>query len=117
MREREPLCWPVPISARSWASICLAWRIEALVWPGTCWLTYRLHVLQSPKPITWKALQSQFGNGYRGLHHFKPRFLENLHLACAVYPGADIEVDERGLTLKPSRPPVAPRLVAPTGRT
>ncbi len=53
-----------------------------------CWLTYRLHVLQSPKPITWKALQSQFGNGYRGLHHFKPRFLENLNLACAVYPGS-----------------------------
>ena len=76
-----------------------------------CWLTYRLHVLRSPKPITWKALQSQFGNGYRGLHHFKPRFLENLHLACAVYPSADVEVDERGLTLKPSRPPVAPRLV------
>lgn len=76
-----------------------------------CWLTYRLHVLQSPKPITWKALQSQFGNGYRGLHHFKPRFLENLHLACAVYPGANVEVDERGLTLKPSRAPIAPRLV------
>jgi hypothetical protein len=76
-----------------------------------CWLTYRLHVLQSPKPITWKALQSQFGNGYRGLHHFKPRFLENLHLACAVYPSADVEVDERGLTLKPSRAPVGPRLV------
>ncbi len=76
-----------------------------------CWLTYRLHVLQSPKPITWKALQSQFGNGYRGLHHFKPRFLENLNLACAVYPGANVEADERGLTLKPSRAPVAPRLV------
>ena len=81
-----------------------------------CWLTYRLHVLQSPRPITWKALQSQFGNGYRGLHHFKPRFLENLHLACAVYPGADVGVDERGLTLRPSRPPVAPRSAAPTGR-
>jgi hypothetical protein len=81
-----------------------------------CWLTYRLHVLQRPKPITWKALQLQFGNGYRGLHHFKPRFLENLHLACAVYPDAEVEVDERGLTLKPSRPPVAPRLVVPKGR-
>jgi Plasmid encoded RepA protein len=81
-----------------------------------CWLTYRLHVLQSSKPITWKALQSQFGNGYRGLHHFKPRFLENLNLACAVYPGAQVEVDERGLTLKPSRPPVAPRLLTSLDR-
>jgi hypothetical protein len=76
-----------------------------------CWLTYRLHVLRSPKPITWKALQSQFGAGYKELHHFKPRFLENLHLACAVYPNAEIEVDERGVTLKPSRSPVPPRLV------
>jgi hypothetical protein len=81
-----------------------------------CWLTYRLHVLRSPKPITWKALQSQFGNGYRGLHHFKPRFLENLHLACAVYPDAQVEVDDRGLTLKPSRPPVAPRIPASAGK-
>jgi hypothetical protein len=76
-----------------------------------CWLTYRLHVLQSPKPITWKALHSQFGAGYKGLHHFKPRFIENLHLACAVYPNAEIEVDDRGVTLKPSRSPVPPRLV------
>lgn len=76
-----------------------------------CWLTYRLHVLRSPKPITWKALQSQFGGGYKGLHHFKPRFLENLHLACAVYPNAEIEVDQRGVTLKPSRSPVPNRLV------
>jgi hypothetical protein len=81
-----------------------------------CWLTYRLHVLQNPKPITWKAMQSQFGNSYRGLHHFKPRFLENLNLARAVYPGAQVEVDERGLTLKPSPPPVGPRLLAPMGR-
>jgi hypothetical protein len=32
--------------------------------------------------------------------------------ACAVYPSADVEVDERGLTLKPSRPPVGPRLLS-----
>ncbi|BFL66464.1 Replicase protein RepA (plasmid) [Roseomonas mucosa] len=76
-----------------------------------CWLTYRLHVLQSPKPISWKALQGQFGVGYKGLHHFKPRFLENLGLACAVYPRAELEVDERGLTLKPSKSPVMPRLI------
>jgi hypothetical protein len=30
-----------------------------------CWLTYRLHVLQSPKPITWKALQSPGWNDAR----------------------------------------------------
>jgi hypothetical protein len=28
-----------PTSSSSRASICLAWRMAALVWPGTCWLT------------------------------------------------------------------------------
>lgn len=76
-----------------------------------CWLTYRLHVLPSPRPVSWAALQSQFGRGYKGLHHFKPRFLENLRLACAVYPAAEVEAGERGLMLKPSRAPVPPRAV------
>jgi len=34
------------------------------------------------------------------------------HLATAVYPAAKIEVREEGIVLKPSRPPVAPRLHA-----
>jgi hypothetical protein len=74
-----------------------------------CWLAYRLHVLTSPRPITWKALMGQFGAAYKEQFHFKPRFLENLHLALAVYRDANVEVDDRGLILRPSRPPVAPR--------
>lgn len=77
-----------------------------------CWLAYRLHVLPSARPVSWKALMGQFGGGYREIFHFKPRFLDNLHLACAVYREARVEIDERGLVLQPSRPPVAPRLVA-----
>jgi len=76
-----------------------------------CWLAYRLHVLTGPRPITWKALMGQFGAAYKEQFHFKPRFLENLHLALAVYRDANVEVDERGLILRPSRPPVAPRQI------
>jgi hypothetical protein len=76
-----------------------------------CWLAYRLHVLPDARSVSWKALMGQFGGGYREIFHFKPRFLENLALACAVYRDAKVEVDERGLVLKPSRPPVAPRVV------
>ncbi|TDH57993.1 plasmid replication initiator [Dankookia rubra] len=72
-----------------------------------CWLAYRLHVLPGSRPITWKALQAQFGTSYKELFHFKPRFIENLALARAVYPAADVTVDERGVTLRPSTPPVA----------
>lgn len=76
------------------------------------WLAYRLHVLSSEKLITWKALKSQFGTGYRELFHFKPRFTQALALATAVYPAAKVEVLEQGIVLKPSRPPVAPRIHA-----
>jgi hypothetical protein len=71
-----------------------------------CWLAYRLHVLSGPRQITWKALMGQFGNGYKEQFHFKPRFLENLGLALAVYPEAKVDADERGLTLKPSKSPI-----------
>jgi hypothetical protein len=76
------------------------------------WLAYRLHVLTSDKLITWKALKSQFGGGYKELFHFKPRFTQALALATAVYPAAKIDVIELGVILKPSRPPVAPRILA-----
>jgi hypothetical protein len=76
------------------------------------WLAYRLHVLTSDKLITWKALKSQFGGGYKELFHFKPRFTQALALATAVYPAAKIDIIDQGVILKPSRPPVAPRILA-----
>jgi hypothetical protein len=56
-------------------------------------------------------LYGQFGAGYKEMFHFKPRFVESLNLALAVYPDARVEMDERGISLKPSRPPVPPRLI------
>jgi hypothetical protein len=76
-----------------------------------CWLAYRLHVLSSPRTVSWRALYCQFGSAYARLAHFKIRFLENLKVAMAVYPAADVHVDEKGLVLRPSRPPIAPRIV------
>ena len=35
------------------------------------------------------------------------RFLENLRLALAAYRDARVDVEERGLILHPSRPPIA----------
>jgi hypothetical protein len=46
------------------------------------------------------------------MFHFKPRFVQTLALAKAVYPDARVEVTNQGVILKPSRPPVAPRLLA-----
>lgn len=80
-----------------------------------CWLAYRLHVLPGARPVSWSALKAQFGTGFRRLDHFRPVFLENLELSTAVYPDAKVEVSERGVTLLPSRPPIAPKLVAIRG--
>ncbi len=76
------------------------------------WLAYRLHVLSSPRPITWAALKAQFGGGFKELYHFKNKWPKALHMALAVYPAAKVEVTDGGVTLMPSRPPVAPKLVA-----
>jgi hypothetical protein len=75
------------------------------------WLAYRLHSLEKPRLVTWAALKAQHGQGFAKLYHFKSKFPSILAMATAVYPSADIEVREEGVMLKPSRPPVAPRLV------
>lgn len=76
------------------------------------WLAYRLHALKGPTPVSWSALKGQFGAGFRARHHFEASFTENLRLTLAVYRDAKIEVTARGMTLMPSRPPVAPKLLA-----
>lgn len=82
------------------------------------WLAYRLHSLDKPRPISWKAVKAQFGAGYGRMDHFKMNFRPTLSLALAVYPDARVEEDENGagLVLYPSRPPVPSRLVAIPGK-
>ena len=76
------------------------------------WLAYRLHALNGPTPVSWVALKKQFGNGFNRLDNFRAKFTENLRLAMAVYPDAKVDCTGRGLTLQPSRPPVAPRVLS-----
>ena len=76
------------------------------------WLSYRLHALKGATPVSWTALMGQFGGGFASIRNFRVTFLDNLRLALAVYRDANVEVTERGVDLHPSRPPIAPRLVA-----
>ena len=73
------------------------------------WLAYRLHVLSKPTSIRWPRLHQQFGAGFKSQRQFKPTFIGNLKLALAVYPDAGVEIEEDGLRLLPSRPPVPER--------
>jgi len=76
-----------------------------------CWLAYRLHSLDAPISVSWKALHGQFGRSVARLDHFKDHFRTVLALATSVYPDAIVEEAQTGtgLILKPSKPPVAAR--------
>ncbi len=76
------------------------------------WLSYRLHVLERSTSVTWSALHGQFGAGYKLVRQFKPRFIECLQMAMAVYPEAQISINDEGLTLNPSPPPIPERELA-----
>jgi hypothetical protein len=71
------------------------------------WLAYRLHSLRKPTPVSWAALFDQFGGGYTRVRDFRKRFLETLKIALAVYEEAFVTLDNRGIVLHPSPPPIA----------
>jgi hypothetical protein len=71
------------------------------------WLAWRLHTLVKPTPISWTSIYAQFGSGFQAIRHFRPRFVEALAAALAAYPEARVELEEKGVVLLPSRPPIA----------
>jgi hypothetical protein len=71
------------------------------------WLAYRLHALQKDVEISWPSLHGQFGAEVTRLRFFREYFKPSLAIACAAYPEARIDVTERGIILRPSRPPIA----------
>jgi Plasmid encoded RepA protein len=75
------------------------------------WLAYRLHSLSKSTPVSWPAIHTQFGAGFRLVRQIKPTFLEALSLALAVYPEARVDTDKQGLVLHQS-PPAVPKAEA-----
>lgn len=75
------------------------------------WLAYRLHSLVESTPVSWSALHGQFGGAYACVRTFRRRFKDTLAKALAVYPDAQVSVDDHGVILYPSRPPVPPRAI------
>lgn len=70
------------------------------------WLAYRLHALTRATPISWEAIQDQFGAGFVAARSFRQVFKEALAFALAVYPDAKVNIESTGLILHPSRPPI-----------
>ena len=94
---------PVPVSEQALKAIGpRSMTIDVYIW-----LAYRLHALKRDTEVSWAALYTQFGAGFKRLRAFRAQFMESLDLALAVYPDARVTVDEAGVTLRPSRPAIA----------
>ena len=75
------------------------------------WLAHRLCRIPAnkPAPISWMALQAQFGPEYSDRYKFRQDFKETLGKVLAVYRGANVDLPHGGtLRLRRSEPPVRP---------
>jgi len=68
-------------------------------------MSQRLPTLPASVAIPWPALAARFGTNYKRFSQMRPRYLDALRLALAVYPEARIDVTAHGLVLHPSPPP------------
>jgi hypothetical protein len=94
---------PVPVSEAALRAI----GPRSMVIDVYIWLVYRLHALTRDVEVGWPSLYAQFGAGFSRLRRFRAHFVECLALAMAAYPEARIDMSERGLVLKPSRPAIS----------
>lgn len=80
------------------------------------WLTYRFSYLRRRTEIPWQLLCLQFGShladSRQGRHQFKKNFTDHLARVLVVYPGAQVQVSDTGVTLVPSPPHVRSRQAA-----
>lgn len=79
-----------------------------------CWLAQRLHRVNPARPafISWGALKQQFGPDYGRIRDFKRFFRQALRQVLTRYKAAQIEIDDHGMILRNSQPPVTKRLVS-----
>ncbi len=94
---------PVPVSETALRAI----GPRSMTLDVYIWLAYRLHALNRDTDVSWAALYSQFGAGFKRIRAFRAQFTESLGLALAAYPDARVTLEDAGLTLHPSRPAIA----------
>jgi hypothetical protein len=68
------------------------------------WLGYRLYSLKAPTPISWEALQTQFGEGIGRARRFRSDFREDLEAVIEVFPKLPVYLNEHGIMLHPCAP-------------
>jgi len=90
---------PVPIDARALKAL----RTSSLALDIYTWLTYRFSYLNKKTEIPWKMLELQFGSQYKESRIFKLKFNEQLKRVKVIYPEANVDFNDKGLILKPSK--------------
>jgi Plasmid encoded RepA protein len=98
----------VPLDHRAIAALSgSSMALDAYVW-----LAQRLFRVPAKKSqfVAWDSLHEQFGQGFARIRDFRRQFLHTLRQVQAAYPNAQVEADDRGMTLHNSRPPVAPKI-------
>jgi len=73
------------------------------------WLCWRLPYIKDEARIGWTSLKAQLGPNIKSMSDFKPVFRVCFMAAHAVYRGADMELADFGVILRPSPPPVPQR--------
>ena len=75
------------------------------------WLAQRLHRIERGRVvlIAWPLLHMQFGKEYAELFHFKPVYRRTLAMVIRQYRAAQVDLDDEGIHLRHSQPPVAGR--------
>jgi hypothetical protein len=123
--ERQRVLWPssvrlsldyfeslqrhaVPLDERAVAALAHS----AMALDIYAWLAQRLHRVQLGKPafIPWRALKEQFGWHYSRIRKFREVFRLTLNMVLSQYQAARLELDDRGMTLRNSPPPVKGRV-------
>jgi hypothetical protein len=100
--------YAVPLDERAIAAL----SHSAMALDIYAWLAQRLHRVEPRKPafVPWAALQAQFGWHYARIRKFREVFRQSLDMVLSQYRGARLELDERGMTLRNSPPPVKGRM-------
>jgi hypothetical protein len=77
------------------------------------WLAQRLHRVDPGRPgfVPWASLKEQFGHGYGRMDNFKRVLTRTLRSVKVVYHGARFSLDEKGMRLFNSPPPIPPRVL------